>query len=174
MAELVEPLSTRTLDQAAAQPSVATFSCGGKGNSWEDAVNTWADRVHRGATTSPQTILALEDADGKLIGLSSAKPGLLYPVLYRKPLVDVPYIHMIGTDRSYHGKRLADGTSPGDALLRGTLEQIRRQWGTLPCVWALVNPKNKPSHALFDRHQFARLAPAGKGDAVRLRTPQPI
>jgi hypothetical protein len=177
MAELVEPVKKRILDQSVAHASVGGFSCGSKGKTWEASVNTWADRVHRGATTSPQTIVALEDAEGKLIGLSGVKPGVLFPALYRKPLVDVPYVHMIGTDYRFHGVRLADGSSPGDALLRASLEQIRTDWGggnLLPHVWALVNPKNRSSHALFDRNGFGEISATGKGDAIRLRVPRPL
>jgi hypothetical protein len=176
MAELAEPLRPRILNQSLTHESAGGFSCGRKGNTWEESVNTWAGRVHRGETTSPQTIIALEDAEDKLIGLSSVKPGLIYPPLYRKPLVDVPYIHMIGTDYRYHRKRLEDDSSPGDALVVATLERIREECGGgwLPHVWALVHPKNHPSQTLFSRHHFATLAPAGKGDAIRLRTPRPL
>jgi ribosomal protein S18 acetylase RimI-like enzyme len=176
MAELAEPLTPRILDQSVSHESVGGFSCGSKKNSWEESVNTWAERVHRAGLLSPQTVVALEDAENKLIGLASVKPGLIHPMLHRKPLVDVPYIHMLGTDYRYHGKRLVDGPSPGDALLAATLKRIREEWGggEMPYVWALVNPKNKPSQALFTRHGFALLAPVGKGDAIRLRSPRPL
>jgi hypothetical protein len=175
MAELAEPLKpARLLDQSRRQESAVAFSCGGNGRSWELAVNAWAQRVCSGGTTEPQTIVALEDANGSLVGLSSFKPSAIHPLLYREPLWGVPYIHMIGTDRRYHRKRLADGSSPGDALLAATLDAIRDAWdGVLPHVWALVNPKNHPSHAMFSRHGFGEISPVGKGDAIRVRAPRP-
>lgn len=174
MAELVEPLQpARVLDTSREHPELAAFSCGRKGNGWEKAVNDWAGRACRGQTTEPQFVLALEDASGALVGLSSVKPRALQPLLYVKPMLDLPYIHMIGTDHHYHGKRLKDGSSPGDALLIATLEHIREAAGgvLLPYVWAFVHPKNDASHKLFDRHGFGELSPAGKGDAIRILAP---
>jgi hypothetical protein len=110
-----------------------------------------------------------------MLGLSSVKPRDLHPLLYREPLRGLPYIHMIGTDHRCQGKRLENGSSPGDALLTVTLEHIRDTLGDpLPHVWAFVHPENKTSHKLFDRHDFGELSPAGDGDAVRIRAPGPL
>jgi ribosomal protein S18 acetylase RimI-like enzyme len=174
MAELAEPLRpARILDTSKKHKELRGFSCGRKGRVWEDAVNGWVGRVCRAETTEPQLVLMLEDANGQVVGLSSVKPRALQPLLYVKPLLDLPYIHMIGTDHRHHGKRLKDESSPGDALLTATLEHIREAsgGGLLPHVWAFVHPKNDASHKLFERHRFGELSPAGKGDAIRVRAP---
>ncbi len=175
MAELVEPLRpARILDTSKEHPELAAFSCGRKGRKWEKTINDWVKRVCRAETTEPQVVLALEDANGEVIGLSGVKPRALQPLLHVKPMLDLPYIHMIGTDHHYHGERLKDKTSPGDALLIATLERIREASGgglLLPYVWAFVHPKNRSSHALFERHGFGELSPAGKGDAIRILAP---
>jgi hypothetical protein len=176
MAELAEPLRpARTLDPSKKYKELSAFSCGRRGRRWEAVVNAWAQRVCKGATTEPQTILALEDANGEVVGLSSVKPRDLQPLLFRAPM-PLPYIHMIGTDRNYHRQRLKDESSPGDALLIATLARIRDAsgGGLLPYVWALVHPANKPSHALFARHHFGELSPVGEGDAVRIRGPRSL
>jgi hypothetical protein len=107
------------------------------------------------------------------VGLSSVKPRPLRPLLYAEPMLDQAYIHMIGTDHRYHGKRLKDKSSPGDALLGATVERIREdsEGDPVPYVWAFVNPKNRRSHALFTRHHFGELSAAGKGDAIRTLAP---
>ncbi len=108
-----------------------------------------------------------------VIGLSSIKPRDLHPLLYREPLRGLPYIHMFGTDYRYHGVRLQDDSSPGDALLVAALERARADWGgTLPHVWAFVHSENKPSHDMFKRHNFGELSPAGDGDAIRILAPR--
>ncbi len=100
------------------------------------------------------------------------KPRALQPLLHTEPLWDLPYIHRICTERHFHGKRLSDGSSPGDALLVATLTQIEQlPWAAgKPYIWAAVNPKNWPCHKMFKRHGFSELSAEGTGDAIRIKT----
>jgi ribosomal protein S18 acetylase RimI-like enzyme len=108
-----------------------------------------------------------------LVGVCSFWEGELMLPLRGEPLRGMPYINMIGTDRHYQGKKLEEGSRPGDALLRGVLEQIATLYrGPMPHVYALVSPKNTRSHALFERHGFGVISPLEKGgDIIRLRAP---
>jgi ribosomal protein S18 acetylase RimI-like enzyme len=172
MAELVEPLRpTRVLDNWTRREPIRGFSCGAKGRSWEVAVNEWAQRVASDRLGEQQSVILLEDGDGKLVGLGSYKPKAVLSPLHRQPLITA-YVHMIGTDYRYHRQRLHDGSSAGDALLGGMLEHVRVTWGgVMPYMTALVNPRNAPSHSMFDRHGFGEIAPTGRGDALRIRAP---
>jgi hypothetical protein len=131
-------------------------------------------RVANDALGLPQAVVLLEDAERKLIGLASFRPGDVFTPIHREPLPGT-YIHAIATDYHYHGVRLEDGSSPGDALLVGVLQHIRLGWGgQLPYVWALVSRRNDTSKKMFKRHAFGELAPVGKGDAVWIRAPSPL
>jgi ribosomal protein S18 acetylase RimI-like enzyme len=144
------------------------FSCG-RGRS-ESSVNQWAKKLARGAERD-QTVVVLEDADRRLVGIGSFK---LQPVVAVDVSVggDAQRIHVVAIDRLYRGKRLRDGSRPGDALLGGMLEQIRVACGgRMPAVSALVSPENGPSHALFDRHGFRRMPYTGEGEVIRVRLP---
>jgi ribosomal protein S18 acetylase RimI-like enzyme len=147
------------------------FSCGRKGDSWEKAINDWAKRLYSGKV-DPQTVVVLEDTHGKLIGLASFWERDL-EIPGQPTLHGIPYIRWIATDRLYQRKRLGDDTSPGDALLVRALKHIKDVWGggALPCVYAFVNPDNRPSHDLFKRHGFAEISPEGEGDAIRILWP---
>lgn len=171
MTEIAEPLRpVRVLSEPKKFWPLRQFSCGGRRSSSEIGVNRWAKDLTRGGERD-QTVVVLEDADRNLVGIGSFKPQ---PIV----AVDVPVgddaqrIHMVAIDRLYRGKRLQDGSRPGDVLLEGMLEQIRVACGgRLPVVSALVSTDNEPSHALFDRHGFRCMPYAGEGEIVRVRLP---
>jgi hypothetical protein len=143
------------------------FSCGRKGNSWEKLVNECVRNLYLGKETLTQTVLLLEDASYKLVGVCTFHPHSL-----GKFMGDAQRIHIIGTDRIYHGKRLEDGSRPGDVLLRGALEQIElASAGRMPYVSTLVTPENERSRALFARHGFRDLPYAGEGEIRYVRAP---
>ena len=172
MAEIAEPLRPmRVLSDQKKFVPLKAFSCGRQGNRWERAVNNWVKRVARG-DTADETVLVLEDDHHRLIGLCSIKPQpyLLVDVFVGK---DAREIHMLATDRLYRGVRLKDGSRPGDVLLAGALEQIKREsGGSLPCVSAVVAPDNDRSHALFDRHGFGWMPYVGEGEITRALAPR--
>jgi hypothetical protein len=168
MPDIAEPLRpARILVTPKKFPPLRNFSCGRKGMSWEKMVNDCARSLYLGKETPTQTVVILEDANGKLIGICSFLPDA------RGRFVgDAQRIHIIGTDRLYHGKRLEDGSRLGDALLRGALEQIEIACdGRMPYVSALVSPGNDRSRALFERHRFRALSYPGEGEMQYLRSP---
>jgi hypothetical protein len=173
MAAIIEPLRpARVLAQPKKFAPLRGFSCGRKGTPWEKMVNEWSRDLYLGIQAHPQTVLVLEDAVGKLIGVCSFNPDPV-PVRAGKLMGEAQRIHMLGTDRLYHGMKLQDGSRPGDVLLRGVLEHIGRVCdGHMPYVWALVTPENDRSHALFDRHGFDRWPYAGEGEVIRIRDPK--
>lgn len=174
MAEIVEPLRpARVLHRPKKFPPLRSFSCGRKGSSWEKSVNDWARELYLGKEREAQTVVVIEDAAGKLIAMGSFRPEPL-PVRIRisKPIVNARCVHMLGVDRLYRGARLADGSRPGDILLQGVIDQIRVACDDrVPYVWALVNPENEHSHALFTRHGFSQLPHSGIGEIIRVRHP---
>lgn len=170
MTAAAEPLlPPRVLAETKRFAPLRSFSCGRQGAPWERAVNEWAKDLHRGAAAD-ETVVLLEDAAHKLIGLCSIKPQ---PVVGGTSVGKRGQrIHMLGTDRLYRGQRLSDGSSPGDALLEAALEYIKTiSDGSMPTVSALVAPENERAQALFDRHGFRRLPYGGAGEVIRLRPP---
>lgn len=173
MAAIAEPLRpARILPKPKKFVPLRSFSCGRQGRSWEKMVNNGARRLSLGTETCPQTVVVLEGANGKLIGFCSFLP---HPLPSSAGVFDdnAQRIHILGTDKQYHGKRLRDGSRPGDALLRGALEQIELACGgSMPYVSALVSPENDRSRALFDRHGFRELPYSGDGEIIYVRSPK--
>ncbi len=172
MAGIVEPLRpARILAKPKRFAPLRSFSCGRNGKPWEKMVNEWARLLYQGTAPYTETVVVLEDATGRLIGFCSFRAHQL-PIRGAKLARDTQRVHTLGTDRVCHGLRLEDGTRPGDALLRGALEQIKAACdGRMPFVSALVAPDNARSLALFDRHRFGQLPYAGEGDVIRVRAP---
>ena len=170
MADILEPLHPpRVFSEPKRFAPLRSFSCGRKGNRWETSVNEWVKDLYRGLERD-QTVVVLEDARHKLIGLCS---------FISQPLVggtsvgkDARRIHMIAIDRLYQGKRLEDGSRPSDVLLSAALEQIKSvNGGRMPSVSALISPGNDRSHALFERHGFRALPYVGEGEIIYLCPP---
>jgi hypothetical protein len=91
--------------------------------------------------------------------------------MYREPIDDAPYINIIGIDARFQGRRLGDGSHPGDALLDGALECLRKLYGAVH-VFALVAPENARAHALFAWHAFGEISPMKPGrQALLVRSP---
>jgi hypothetical protein len=131
-------------------------------------VNKWARNLYLGKIDA-ETIVVMEDASNRLIGLCSFLPDSL-PLRPGKLLGQAQRINMLATDRLYHGMKLEDGSRPGDVLLHGALEQIQIACGgSMPYVWALVSPENHRSRALFGRHGFRELPYKGEGEVVHVR-----
>ncbi len=176
MADIIEPLGpVRVLAKPKRCPPLRTFSCGRYGNRWERTVNEWAKDLYRGDEKVAQTVVIMEDANSKLVGIGSFRPEPL-PVragkFADKVFGQAQCIHMLATDRLFRGQRLRDGSRPGDVLMRGVLEQIEiAADGRMPYVWALVSPENARSNALFDRHGFGELPYAGDGEMILVRPP---
>lgn len=169
-AEIAEPMrGPLVIAEPRRYAPLRSFSCGRQGRPWENAVNVWARDLYRGLEND-QTVLVLEDAHYKLIGLCSFKHQ---PVIGGVSVGKRGQrIHMIGIDRLYRGKRLSDGTRPSDILLAEALRQINLLCdGRMPAVSTLVSPGNDPSHALFARHGFRQLPYRGEGEIIRLRPP---
>jgi ribosomal protein S18 acetylase RimI-like enzyme len=161
--KFVEPLKpARILAKPQGFVPLRTFSCGNRGSQSEKLVNNWALGVFKGKRREADTsVLVLEDAHSRLVGISSFRP---------KPLNDPEewsaaergegpayYIHFIAIDRSYRGQRMADGSRLGDALMSATLEHIGGMCdGRIPRVWAIIRPENAPAKTLFERHGFRR------------------
>jgi ribosomal protein S18 acetylase RimI-like enzyme len=176
MVDIVEPLRpSRTLAKPKKFTPLRSFSAGRQGTHWEKTVNEWARSVYLGTQADAQTVVVLEDAQGKLIGVSSFRPespdGPQALTNLKSRLLGTPqYIHMLGIDRRYQGHRLRDGSRLGDVLLSGTLEQIAKACNDrLPEVWALVTPENARARALFARHGFRELPYAGVGEIAYVR-----
>jgi ribosomal protein S18 acetylase RimI-like enzyme len=107
--------------------------------------------------------VTVERPDG-LIGVASFQAAE-FP---QGPLAQIkgyPYISVIGVSDRYRGRR-KDGQRPGDMVLFDMLATIaaRGQWGPTPDVFALVDPHNGPSCALFERHDFQVLASPREDD----------
>jgi ribosomal protein S18 acetylase RimI-like enzyme len=173
MAEIAEPLrSARILAKPKKFPPLRSFSCGRKGQPWEKMVNEWARGLYLGTETSSQTVVVLEDAHGKLVGVCSFMRESL-PVRAGGLIGTAYCIHMIGIDRLYRGKRLEDGSRLGDVLLDGALEHIRMNSdGRTPHIWSLVSPENHRSRALFDRHGFDEWRYSGEGEIIYVLRPR--
>jgi hypothetical protein len=174
MSELAEPLRpARVVEDPTAYEQLADFSCGAGDAAWESHVDRVVGRLYKGEAI-PQTLVVLEDADGRLVGVCSFWLGDLMAPLFRTPIRDAPYINVIGVDRRFHGARLADGSHPGDVLLRGALAAIHGLHGYRH-VFALVAPENARAHALFARHGFGEVSPLKEGrQALRIRPPLPV
>jgi hypothetical protein len=168
MPEIVEPLKpVRILANPKKYLPMRNFSCGRKGNTWEKLVNDCVRNLYLGKETLAQTVVVMEDADGKLIGI-----GTFHPHSLGKLMGDAQRIHIVGTDRLYHGQRLEDGSRPGDLLLRGTLEQIELACDSrMPYVSTLVARENERSRALFSRHGFRDSPYLGSGELRYVRAP---
>lgn len=178
MPEIAEPLRpVRVVAKPKKFPPLRSFCSGRKGNRWEKLVNEWARSVYLGQQAETQTVLVLEDAHRKLIGVAGFKPKPLpgsEVIANRlgKLVVSAQYIQMFGIDRLYHGRRLEDGSRLGDVLLCGMLEQIERACGDrMPHVWAHVTPENARARALFARHGFEELPYSGEGEIAYARSP---
>jgi hypothetical protein len=168
MPEIAEPLRpVRILANPKKHLPLRNFSCGRKGEAWERLVNECVRNLYLGREPLAQTVVVLEGADRKLIGVCT-----FYPHSLGKFREDAQRIHIIGTDRHYHGERLRDGSRPGDVLLRGALEQIESTFGgRMPYVSTLVGPRNERSRALFARHGFRDLPYSGEGEIRYIRAP---
>ncbi|HEV7937964.1 MAG TPA: GNAT family N-acetyltransferase [Solirubrobacteraceae bacterium] len=167
MSEIAEPLRpARILLAPKKYPPLRDFSCGRKGSFSEKLVNDCVRNLYLGRETLAQTLIVLEDANGKLIGVCS-----FYPHALGRLMGDAQRIHVVGVDRRYQGKRLKDGLRPGDVLLRSALEQIELTCVRMPYVSTLVYPENDRSRALFARHGFRELPYSGEGSIRYLRAP---
>lgn len=174
MPELAEPLRpARTVEDPSGYEPLSAFTCGSGEEPWERHVDRVVERLYKGEAI-PQTLVVLEDARGALVGVCSFWLGDLMTPLFRTPIREAPYINAIGIDRRFHGARLADGSRPGDALLRGALSEIQALYGARH-VFALVAPENSQAHALFARHGFGEVSPLKEGrQALRIRPPMPL
>lgn len=168
MSDIAEPLRpARILLTAKKYSPLRSFSCGRKGDFSEKLVNECVRNLYLGRETLTQTVVVLEDANGKLMGVCSFHAHSL-----GRFMGDAQRIHVVGVDRRYHGKRLEDGSRPGDALLRGALELIEMVCDdSMPYVSTLVNPENHRSRALFARHGFRELPYPGEGAIKYVRSP---
>lgn len=168
MPDIAEPLRPiRILGAPKRYLPLRNFSCGRKGSPAEKLVNECVRNIYLGREPLDQTLVVMEDADGKLIGVCTFHHHSL-----GKFLGDAQRIHVIGTDRRYQGKRLRDGSLPGDTLLRGALEQIQKASdGRMPYVSALVSAENDRSRALFARNGFRELPYSGEGEITYARAP---
>jgi hypothetical protein len=169
MTDLAEPLRpVRALASPKRFAPLRTFSCGRAGRPWEKGINKWVRDVYHGLETD-HTILVMEDARGKLVGVCGIRPHP-FSVGAGRPDPEAQRIHILATDRLYRGKRLEDGSRPGDVFLRGVLKHIKvAGGGRMPCVTALIEPENARSLAFFSRHGFGQLPYAGEGDIICVR-----
>jgi hypothetical protein len=168
MSDIAEPLRpARILLTAKKYLPLRGFSCGRKGDYSEKLVNECARNLYLGRETLTQTLVVLEDTNSKLIGICSFHAHSL-----GRFMGDAQRIHVVGVDRKYHGKRLEDGSRPGDALLRGALELIEVVCDNrMPYVSTLIYPENHRSRALFARHGFRELPYPGEGAIKYVRSP---
>jgi ribosomal protein S18 acetylase RimI-like enzyme len=173
--QIAEPLRpVRILAKPKRYAPLKTFNCSRSRNHWEATVQIWAKNAYLGVLPDPQTVVALEDADGRLVGAGGFRKR---PLMHPEPekttqlAMEAYYIHMLATDRLYQGVRLQDGLRPGDVLLQGMLRHIKSSHGgSMPCVWVLTSPKNTRSAALFDRNGFVAFPYPGEGEVVRFLT----
>lgn len=168
MSDIAEPLRpARILVKPKRYLPLRNFSCGRKGDSSEKLVNECVRNLYLGREVLSQTLVILEDANGKLVGICS-----FHPYSLGKFVGSARCIHVVGVDRRYQGKRLEDGSRPGDALLRGALDQIEITCdGGMPYVAALVSPENRRSRDLFARHGFRDWPYPGEGEIQCVRSP---
>jgi hypothetical protein len=169
MSDIAEPLRpTRILLTAKKYSPLRGFSCGRKGDYSEKLVNECVRNLYLGRETLTQTVVVLEDANGKLVGICSFHAHPL-----GRFMGDAQRIHVVGVDRKYQGKRLEDDSRPGDALLRGALELIEVVCDDrMPHVSTLINPENDRSRALFARHGFREMPYPGEGAIKYVRSPR--
>jgi hypothetical protein len=147
-----------TIKDPKGDPRLKDFSCGSK-EKWERDVNDLVKELYeRGSAIYDRlTVVAMESQSGELLGVCGFRPKQPQFKPPGKETVEPPYIHVIGLSKSYRGWTLEDEkTRLGSALLAGTMKKIALVWSgdATPAMWALVAPKNKYSHNLFERHGF--------------------
>jgi ribosomal protein S18 acetylase RimI-like enzyme len=134
-------------------PLLRRFRCGIGDSRAEREVDKMAREYAKGARRAHVFRVTVEQPGG-LVGLAAVQPaGFSHPVLAQ--VNGYPYISLIGVSREYRG-RVKGNLRPGDFVLRDALRTINGQsrWGPAPDIFALVDPNNTPSCALFERHGF--------------------
>jgi len=138
-------------------PTLSDFACGGT-TSYEVEVDTLVARTHAGEFPFLKVRVAEDPENGALIGLCCTHPRHLLG----DP--DAAYVALIGVHHTFRGKRDHNGSRFGDVLLEDAVRSVKLRWGNgpTPPIWAMIDPGNTASHALFERHGFVHI-PAGAG-----------
>jgi ribosomal protein S18 acetylase RimI-like enzyme len=129
------------------------FRCGTGESRPEREVDKMTREYAKGARRADLFRVTVEQP-AKLLGLAAFQPAAFsQPVLAQ--VNGYPYISLIGVSREFRGCKKA-GVRPGDVVLLDALRTINShgQWGDAPDIFALVDPNNGPSCALFERHGF--------------------
>jgi hypothetical protein len=152
------PLSFPLIRKPQGDTRLAGFSTGTK-EKWERDVNELVDFHYKiGMQGWPRLkIMAMMSAADEVLGVCGwhpKQPGFTPPG--KQMTEPPPYIRFIGIAEGFRKRNSEAGVTLGDELLVGALKRIALQWPSkaMPAVWALVDPKNKDSHNLFERHGF--------------------
>ena len=149
------------LDSFAVDPKhyapLRRFSCGKRGRRSEQEVNRlvreYASGKHKGGTFR----VTVQGPKG-LVGVAAFQATApSQPMLGQ--FSGSPYISVIGLSDRYRG-RTRDGLRLGDLVLVDVLRAINDSWGGAPDTFALVDPNNRDSRGLFERHGFRMIVPA--------------
>jgi ribosomal protein S18 acetylase RimI-like enzyme len=133
-------------------PDLKGFTCGGS-QLFEHEVDEIVDAFRIGHRPEQlQFVIGRTTATDEIVGvcaiherdLPNVSPGALY-------------VGVIAVNDAFRGFRLEDETRLGDWLLRTSLIQLQETWGTIPVIWALIDPDNIASQELFSRHGFAEI-----------------
>jgi ribosomal protein S18 acetylase RimI-like enzyme len=161
MAEIEGDLVAFDVNPRAYQP-VRRFRCGDGDERAEREVNKMARDYATGKRQCPIFRVLMEQPIGQVVGIVAIHPAnFSQPAL--APINGFPYISVIGVSAEYRGMR-KEGLRPGDHVLRDALRVINGAWGGVPDIFALVDPKNQPSCALFGRHGFEVVIHAEPGN----------
>lgn len=155
----------RVIKQPIGNELLRDFCCGS--GMHEEEVNTLVRRQFDGSRECPATVVVIVNALGRAIGVCGyrSRPVTfaalavtgLPPGKVAIPEFSVPnaaYIHMVGICEAFRGWKLEDETRLGTFLLRSTVNQIARECGRMPVVWAYVAEDNRPSHRMFGSVDF--------------------
>jgi hypothetical protein len=153
-------------------PPLVDFCCGKDGEAAHE-VNRTARRLWSNTTVEPQVAVVLVENDvprfdnfAPLIGLCGVGARVLEvpsPIDGLDDGEEGGYIVAFGIDSAYQGRKMADGSRPGNALLEGALHVVKAAFpgGRMRFVKAKILSDNRKSSRLFDEHGFDDLGIRG-------------
>jgi ribosomal protein S18 acetylase RimI-like enzyme len=155
MSEITGDLDSFAVDPRLYAP-LKRFSCGKGGSRAEREVNQMAREYAAGKRKCDGFRVTVE-RPAELAGIA-AYQGVQIPRI--GSLVQA-YISVIGVSEDFRGRKKGSARL-GDFVLMDVLGAIGvdSRWGPSPPVFALVDPNNEPSCALFRRHGFQVVIPA--------------
>jgi hypothetical protein len=137
--------------------ALRSFRCGPGGCRAEVEVNRMV-RDYTRRSRKADTFRVTVEQPAKVIGVAAFQAAA-FPQPALQQINGYPYIAVIGLSEAYRGMVMG-GERMGMHVLRDILAAIDGfgRWGTGPDVFALVDPRNKPSCDLFEWGGFQVLA----------------